>query len=196
MAITITSHATGIVVPEVGENGAVSFLVPEYYLIKGVRSQRQVMESGELEQGVMRTIERAVNDEMAAKPGSLVITELDTTPFYVRLGPDERSPGGTHLKAFFFAQVVGELRREAKPDGAEELGPMVRIEAAELIAKMQAGRTPRVHVEVTKGAMAILARRNPSVAFQYPTLLTDCFLPRELSVEEWEAVNAYDKWFK
>ncbi len=200
-AVTVGSHATGVVDATVHPEGKITFSVPAYYTRYGRTSRRHIMETGENGEGVMRTIERALDDEISEEPGSATLELKDEKPFLIKLMPDERNPGKKHLKAFFFVNVTGQRRTVPKKDGDEELGPMVDVEAGELLAMMEDQVTGRcltvpIHLDATKAAIRVLANKHPEVSFYYMKLLAS--LPEEvpLSEDEWEAIRAYNKWFK
>ena len=193
--LVITSHAVSLIDPTVYEDGRVTFSVPSYYVRRGRTSKRQVVETGENGERVSDTLTRALDDEISARPGSAELQLVDDKPFHVFFGRDEKHPGGTHLKLFYFVRVTGERRTEPKQDGEEEVGPIVDLEAETLIVAMEKEGTVPIHLEVTKIALQALALKHENVYHRYAQLLSRCSAPHEPTVEEWEAIYAYEKYF-
>lgn len=206
--VRITSHAVSVVICRVAESGTVQFAVMTYTR-KGRITLRNPMETGcngervlrapEAEGGekkALSTLDR-LKGEVAADKENFDFVLLAERPIYCEFSRDERNQGGTHLKMFFAAEAVGKLRdyeiveRDLNKGREEVLGPIMWLEAGEVVRRMEGKEGIQSHLFATYGAMSFLAR-DPVVFERYYELLRYSTLP-SLTPEQEEALEAYLK---
>ncbi len=177
-SVRVTSHAVGLVIYRVGDDGAVQFAVMDYTENDGRTTLRHPMEKGQAREAVEDTVKRLLNEEIGSKhkdTGGVILTEGTKQEVYRGFYDDERNPGGVHLKVFFAARIEGTLRDckivEKDPRGDEVIGPMKWVEASRVIGAMRSGHSPVVHLLATFRAMSRLAC-DPKVCDRYASLLS------------------------
>lgn len=186
----ITSHAVCVVNVNVREDGVV-FMDRMWYTKRG-RSVRHVMETGEEGETVEHTLYVGTLHEMAADASNFRYHLLAPVPVLVEFGPDEKRPGGTHMKVTFAVTCEGKLRDFDRPDGDEILGPVTMVEVSDLLRETE-GKTVPFHVRSTKAALVTVAG-NKKVFDRYRKIILAYNQP-ELSDEQKTAVEAYPyKW--
>lgn len=189
--IVITSYATGTVLAQVYSYGRVQ-LSRMPYIRRARMSLRHPMETGERGETVEQTFNTLMLHEVAKDAAKFSWMILSPKPILIELGKDEKNPGGTHMKVFYLAQPIGELRTRELIDGDEVLGPVTMPEASLLIAETE-GKTVAAHVHASKAALATLSVM-PKVYDRY-NMIVDSYHPVELSTEELAAIAAYPgKW--
>lgn len=198
----IRSHTASPVGVSVLKDGTVIFKMSDYYKRHGRVSQRLVVETGENGEMVSETLHRALNDEVSESPDSVVFNHFDPErrPFFVKFKRDERNRDGQHAMFFFLGEFIGEVRKDPKPDGDEELGPIVGKETESLINQMYDSRTAQiitvpVHLEAVIASIHALALKNVEVYYRYSKLLSQFPAPEPPGEEELNLVRAYEKWF-
>ncbi|MBX4195646.1 hypothetical protein KW796_01665 [Candidatus Parcubacteria bacterium] len=187
----ITSHAVGMVIVEVEQDGMVKCDRMSY--AKGGRTSiRHLMETGEVGETVLKTLETGLPHEAARDAVNFSFELLSKKPILIEFGSDQNHQGGTHMKVFFAVRVKGDLRDFDLMDGDERLGPVTMVEIEELVRETD-GKTVPVHVRATKAALASVAG-NRAVFDRYMDLITK-WRSVDLTPEQQAAIDAYPgKW--
>jgi len=191
---TITSHAVGVIIVSLEDAGIVhASRMP--YTRKGSTTIRQPMETGELGESIMQSLNVLMLHEVADDAANFEWKLVQTEPILVNFKEDEKNIGGTHVQPFFLAVVTkGKVRSDRSlPDGEELLGPITLVEIGALIREIE-GRTVPIHVKATKMALVSLAYSIESVHDRYKKII-GILRPQDFTEEELAAIAAYPgKW--
>jgi len=131
-AIHVTSHAVGLIAYRLTPDNHVE-IANMTYTRGGRTSIRVPMGTGEPGEDLLDTLYRETVEEIAQNAKQFWMTPLSDFPFVGTLHRDQHYKEGNHLKAFYVAEVKGELRSEEMLDGDEILGQIVWTEAEELL---------------------------------------------------------------
>lgn len=187
----ITSIAVGVVFAKTHSSGTVMLSCMPFTRPDGHKSIRQIMETGEGKDSVMKTYRRSFH-EAAKFPNSFKSELLSPDPIQVDFGWCRVQLGGIHMRVFFLASTNSPLRDFEIHDGEDLLGPVTRIEAKNLLAEMK-GKTVLGHYMATLSAVGYLAAERP-VFDKYEKDLRS-LNHREFTPAELEMVSRYPgKW--
>jgi len=171
----ISSHAAGMVVVKIAEDGEVEFLLIDY-TIRGQTTKRCLMGKQDSKtDSPIDTLRREMQEEAIANQSSDFECEfVGRSPIILtELVYDHEDARGWHLKMFHLVNLVrGELRTDilVERDGIEEeiLGPPTWYDASEALEMVSLeGASKPVHMRALKAALLMLVSMYPKVAEKY-----------------------------
>ncbi len=173
----ISSHASGGVIPRLGDRGMVEFLVFDY-TYRMETTTRNVMGSKEGIELPPKTLLREIDQELKEKgTPPLEIEFYDNPVVFWDIVNDQYAANGLHLKVFYLIKLLrGQLRSVVMIDDTKlekEIHGVPRyVEARDLLDSMQVDpNRKRVHMEALQMGLMSLAVRYPAVAERYSRFL-------------------------